>query len=447
MKWLLNKFETFADRPAIIDKGQIYSYHDLIYEIKFLVEYFHQQINRGQTVALISNYSAKSIAAFFALYEENQIITLITEDNIVELDFKLNILQPKIIIELINDRFAISRRIAENENKLISALTKSANSGLVLFSSGTSGNPKAIVHNLDLLFNKYKRDYTKVLNIIPLLGFDHIGGLDILLSQLSIGATITIPENRTPECICETIEKYNVNVISASPTFLNLMLISEAYKDYDLSSLQIIGYGSEPMPDWLLQKLNAIFEGVSFQQKYGLSETNALRIKSKSKNSLFFKLDDSSVEYKIVENELWLRGSSIFTGYINEMNDSLAGDGWFRTGDMIETDNEGYFRILGRKSDIINVGGEKVFPSEIESALLQLPFIKDCQVSAEKSVITGNIIIAHVVSTSELPFPEQKQEIRKFLLNKLERIKIPVKFIFIDSIQYNERMKKIRKTI
>lgn len=447
MKWLFEKFESFADRPAIIDKGQIYSYHDLLNETKSLLKNFQQQITSGNTVALIGKYSVKSIAAFFALYEENHIIALFTDDNGVELDFKLNILQPNIVVELINDQFVISRRIADKDNILIKALKQTADSGLVLFSSGTSGKPKAILHNLDSLINKYKRDYSKELNIIPLLGFDHIGGLDMMLSQIAIGATITIPENRTPEYICETIEKYRVNVISASPTFLNLLLISEASQDYDLSSLQIIGYGSEPMPDWLLQKLNAIFKGVSFQQKYGLSETNALRIKSKSKDSLFFKIDDSSVEYKIVENELWLRGSSIFSGYINSAEDAFSVDGWFRTGDIIEKDNEGYFRILGRKSDIINVGGEKVFPSEIESALLQLPFIQDCQVSAEKSVITGNIIIAHVVSSSELPFPLQKQEIRKFLLNNLERYKIPVKVIFVDSIQYNERMKKIRKTL
>ena len=121
-------------------------------------------------------------------------------------------------------------------------------------------------------------------------------------------------------------------------------------------------------------------------------------------------------------------------------------DGWFNTGDMIETDAEGFMKVLGRKSDIINVGGEKVFPAEIESALAEIPFIKDCQVFAEKSLITGNIIVANVVSSSDKPFSDQKNEIRKLLHNKLNRYKIPVKFYFVDTIIYNDRMKKIRKS-
>jgi acyl-CoA synthetase (AMP-forming)/AMP-acid ligase II len=112
---------------------------------------------------------------------------------------------------------------------------------------------------------------------------------------------------------------------------------------------------------------------------------------------------------------------------------------------MVETDDEGHIRILGRKSDIINVGGEKVFPSEVESVLMQLPFITDCQVSAAKSTITGNVVVAKVVSTSGLPLAEQKQEIRKFLLDRLSRYKVPVKISIVESIAYNERMKKIRK--
>ena len=445
MKWILDKFKQFADRPAIIEKGQSYSYSDLTRGIQSNIIIFKDQLIDGQIVALIGKYSFEAISAFFALYETNQIITLIIDEEITERDYKLKTLQPDIVIELQDGQLLISKRERSQNNKLIESLKHSGNAGLVLFTSGTTSEPKAILHNLDSIINTYKRDYTKDLNIIPLLGFDHIGGMDMMLSQFAIGATLTIPENRTPECICETIQKHNVNVISASPTFLNLLLISEAYKDYDLTSLRIIGYGSETMPEWLLKKLNAIFPWVSFQQKYGLSETNAIRVRSKSGDSLFFQIDDPSVESKIVDNELWLKIPSIFSGYLDISCDARSEDGWFRTGDLVETDDEGYIRVLGRKSDIINVGGEKVLPSEIESFLLQIPFITDCQVFAEKNMITGNIVVANVVSSSDLPIAEQKQEIRKFLLNRLKRYKVPVKFFFINAIPYNNRLKIIRK--
>jgi len=444
MKWLIEKFETFGDRTAVIDKGLHFSYKDLAVKIKFYIQLFRTQITARHTIALSGRYSFEAISAFFALYELNQVIALFTEEE-AEPENKLKILQPDFVIRLKGDNCVISKRTQDHSHKLIETLRNSGTSGLVLFTSGTTSEPKAIIHNLDSLIDQYRRDYTKDLNIIPLLGFDHIGGMDMMLSQLAIGATLTIPENRTPRYICETIEKYRVNVISASPTFLNLLLLSEAYHDCDLTSLQIIGYGSEPMPAWLLGKLNSIFPWVSFQQKYGLSETNAIRIRSKSKDSLFFKIDDPSVEFKIIDNELWLRSPSVFSGYLDVSINSVSTEGWFNTGDMVETDAEGFIKVLGRKSDIINVGGEKVFPAEIESFLLQIPFISDCQVFAEKSVITGNIVVANVVSTSKLPVGEQKQEIRNFLSGSLSRYKIPVKIFFVDAIHYNDRMKKIRK--
>jgi acyl-CoA synthetase (AMP-forming)/AMP-acid ligase II len=445
MKWLLNKFETFADRPAIIYKGLTYSYADLLNDIKLNISLFTNQFSAGETVALVGNYSFKTISAFFALYENNQIISPITNEEITELGSKLRMLRPDIVIELKAGLFTISKSESRQNNELISSLKHSGNAGLVLFTSGTTGEPKAILHNLDSIVDQYIRDYTKELNIIPLLGFDHIGGMDMMLSQFAISATLTIPDNRTPECICETIQKYKVNVISASPTFLNLLLISEAYKDYNLTSLKIIGYGSETMPGWLLKKLINLFPWISFQQKYGLSETNAIRIRSKAKDSLFFQIDDPLVEYKIVDNELWLKSPSIFTGYLDVSEDLKSEDGWLKTGDLVETDNEGFNKILGRKTDIINIGGEKVLPSEIESLLLEVPFIADCQVFGEKNMITGNIVVAEIVSTSDLPLTEQKQEIRKFLLNRLNRYKVPTKLCFVDNIAFNDRMKKIRK--
>ncbi len=445
MKWLPEKFALFADRLAIIAQGHGYSYTMLHLKISFYTETFKQQFASGTTVALVGKYSFETVSAFLALCETNQIIALFTGDEGTELEFKLGILQPTVVIEIRDGDCLISKRESVQEHTLVQSLKAAGNAGLVLFTSGTSGQPKALLHNLDTLIDQYKREYTRDLNIIPLLGFDHIGGMDMLLSQLAIGATLTIPESRTPEYICETIEKYGINVISASPTFLNLLLLSEAYRDFDLSSLRIIGYGSEPMPAWLLERLNTAFPWVSFQQKYGLSETNAIRIHSKSKDSLFFRIEDPSVEFKVVENELWLRGPSVFAGYLDAPAESISGEGWFNTGDRVETDEDGNIRILGRTSDIINVGGEKVFPSEVESALLQIPFISDCQVYAEKSIITGNVVVANVVSNSERPLAEQKQEIRSFLLGRINRYKVPVKISFVDAIAYNDRMKKIRR--
>ncbi len=319
MKWIVEKFESFGGRVAVIDNDIEYSYQKLFDKLKYYTDLFHGEIGTGQSVAYVGKYCFESIAIFFGLYETNQIISLIGADD-AELNKKLEIFQPNFIITLNKGLAEIRKNKLTTTDKLIQSFKNAGHIGLVIFTSGTTGIPKAILHNLDLLINSYKRDYTKDLNIIPLLGFDHIGGFDMMMSQLTIGATLTIADNRTPEKICETIERHHVNIISASPTFFNLLLLSEVYKSYDLRSLQMIGYGSEPMPEWILQKLTEAFPRVQFQQKYGLSETNAIRIKSKASESLFFKIDDPTVEYKIVDNELYLRCPSVFAGYLGQTN-------------------------------------------------------------------------------------------------------------------------------
>lgn len=443
MKWFIEKFSEFGNRPAVIDRGYTYSYSGLYAQILSTTREFNAKKQEPTGVIVLhGRLSFNLIAAFFALFELNQVIAVIAENDAEHL-IKINILKPSVLIKINEEKYEISNKPYQAGSGIIQALIRSGQSGMVLFTSGTTGKPKAILHNLDTLFEKYRRNYTKYLNCLPLLGIDHIGGFDILLSQMAIGAAITIPDERTPQDIAAAIARHRVNVISATPTFLNLLLVSEAYKEYDLSSLSIIGYGSEPMPEWLLKKLQDTFPKVTFQQKYGISETNAIRIKSKSSDSLFFKINDPQVEYQIVDSELWIKSPNIFKGYIDGEQHENPGE-WYETGDLVECDEEGYIRILGRKSEIINVGGEKVFPTEVESLIMQLPFVKDCRVSAEKNLVTGNIVVADIVSISPSDINFQKAEIRKYLLDRIERFKIPVKINFIESIEYSNRLKKKR---
>ncbi len=443
MKWFLEKFMEFNDRPAVIDKGKTYSYSELYTQILTITRNLQSfDLNSPGVVTLKGRFSFKLIASFFALFENNHTIAILAENDNEWLS-KTNLLEPDASINIIEEQTAIIKLSFHARSGLMKSMIVSGHSGMVLFTSGTTGKPKAILHDLDILLEKYRRNYIKDLNCLPLLGIDHIGGFDILSSLMAIGATITIPEDRSPQGIAAAIERHKVNVISATPTFLNLFLLSEVYKEFDLTSLSIIGYGSEPMPEWLLKQLNHTFPGVSLQQKYGISETNAIRIKSKSDKSLFFKIDDPQVEFQIVEHELWIKSPNVFHGYLGDKENETC-DGWYKTGDIVEKDDEGYLHILGRKSDIINVGGEKVFPSEIEQVIIQLPYVNDCRVYAEKSLITGNIVVADIHSTSTIDLNDQRKEIRKYLLDRIARHKIPVKINFVESIEYSDRLKKKR---
>ncbi len=446
MNWLLEKINAFGNRKAIFHKERTISYSELSRLIEHYSAIIASKIPRKSVTAIISDYTPEAIACFLALSANKNIIVPVTSANEKEQKERIEESYTDVIINLTASNIEISEtNDSRPKHNLIKHLQTGGASGLVLFSSGTTGKPKAMLHNLDNLQDAYKRDYVKDLNTLIFLAFDHIGGIDTLFRQLAIGAAITIPENRNPEHICMLIEKHRINVLPASPTFLNLLLISEAYKSYDLSSLKIIGYGAEPMPEHLLKRLISVFPDTEIQQKFGTSETSAFRVTGLSPGSLFMKIDDQNVEYRIVENELWLKSKTQISGYLNQPMENFTEDGWFKTGDIVETAEDGYIKITGRSSEIINVGGEKVLPSEVESVLFKMPEIADCMVYAESNAITGQIVAADVVLKDNTNVSSIKKKIRSFCNDKLDIFKIPAKINIVSNTNFNERFKKIRR--
>jgi acyl-coenzyme A synthetase/AMP-(fatty) acid ligase len=275
--------------------------------------------------------------------------------------------------------------------------------------------------------------------------FDHIGGLNTLFNCLSIGSILTIPENRRPDHICYLIEKFKINILPSSPTFLNLLLIGKSFEKYDLSSLRMITYGTETMPESLLVKLKEVLPSVKLIQTFGTSETGIIKTTSKSSESTLMKIDDPDQEFKIVEGELWLRSKTQILGYINHNNESFTDDGWFKTGDLVEKFEDGYLRIVGRSKEVINVGGEKVLPSEIESVILELHEIHDCKARGVTNAITGQIVVVDVVINKDCISNEIKSIIRNHCRKKIDLYKVPAKINIVESIEFSDRFKKIRQ--
>ena len=350
------------------------------------------------------------------------------------------------IFTIDNEQFSSNKLHAENEkHKYIEKLVQDRRAGLVLFSSGSTGKPKAMLHDLDTLMQGYRGKRQKEINTLIFLTFDHIGGIDTLLRIFSIGGTITIPASRQPEEISRLIERHQVNVLPSSPTFLNLLLLSGLHQKYDLSSLKIIAFGAEPMPESLLLRLRKLFPDIELQQKFGTSETNAIKVTSRSSDSLFMKLDDPNLEHRVVDGELWLKSKTQVLGYLNAPMDDFTEDGWFKTGDLVEASEDGYIKIIGRNKEIINVGGEKVLPSEVESVLLEMDEFSDVMVYGEQNQITGESVAVDVVLMREIDKREAKKAIRRFCRERLDPYKIPTKITVVDQTNYGERFKKIRR--
>ena len=441
MSFILDKFKSFNSKNAIVFEDRIYTYEEFVKQIKDYKNILDKHNISSKVVVILGDYSFYNLALFFALYENKNIIVPITsnikkvQDDFIEESFCQTIIktdEKNLLIQNLKTTFS---------HNMIDNLREKNSSGLILFSSGSTGKPKAMIHNLDTLIDSFKDKKEKSMNMLVFLMFDHIGGLNTVFNALCMGACLIIPKIKDAKTICELIEKYKIMVLPSSPTFLNLILISEEYKNYDLSSLRMITYGTETMPQSLLLKLKEVFPKVKFLQTFGTSETGISTTSSKSSNSLFMKLEDINGEYKIVENELWLRSKTQVLGYLNASMDSFTSDGWFKTGDLVEVDGE-YIKIIGRAKEVINVGGQKVLPSEIESIILEMEEISDCMVYGEKNAITGQTVVCDVVLNNKIE--NIKKRVRVFCKDRLDTYKIPTKVNVVDKTNFSDRFKKIR---
>jgi acyl-CoA synthetase (AMP-forming)/AMP-acid ligase II len=278
--------------------------------------------------------------------------------------------------------------------------------------------------------------------MLSFLLFDHIGGINTMLYALSNGGCMVTLEDRAPDAVCAAIERWKVQVLPTSPTFLNLLLLGEAWRGHDLSSLELVTYGTEMMPERTLQRLHALFPKVDLLQTYGLSEVGILRSKSRAPDSLWIKVGGEGYATRVVDGMLEIKASSAMLGYLNAPSPFTA-DGWFMTKDMVEVDGD-YVRFLGRRSEIINVGGEKVYPAEVEEALLGMEGVEQVLVSGEKSAITGQMVAAVVRLSTGESAAQFRGRMREFCAGKLAPFKIPQKVTLSAEPLHNARFKRIR---
>jgi acyl-CoA synthetase (AMP-forming)/AMP-acid ligase II len=225
-----------------------------------------------------------------------------------------------------------------------------------------------------------------------------------------------------------------------------MLILSEAYARYDLSSLKYITYGAEVMPETTLKKCTELFPNVTLLQKFGTTEVGTLRSKSKSNDSTWVKIGGEGYQIRVVEGILHIKAQSAILGYLNAPS-PFTDDGWFITNDLVEVDGD-YMRILGRKQEVINVGGEKVNPAEVENVIYELENVNEVSIFGEHNAILGNIICAKV---SMVDAGQDKKafisQIKAHCASKLERYKVPVKIEVVDYRLHSDRFKKMRLTL
>ena len=448
---LRERMEQNSSRIAIVSNSQEYTYRELALEIAKKENLFKALgIGPNDIVKVVGEFSFESIASLFALFflKANVIPLTVTAND--KLQKYLQALKADFIIEACHDfivqKLENSPRVEQDEIWRQN-LPKNAG-GLIVFTSGSTGVPKAIIHDVDSLCYRYLEN-KEALSSICFLLFDHMGGINTVLFLLFRGGTAVNISERNVEVVCQAIEKYKVQLLPTTPSFLSQLLMSRAYAEYDLSSLKVISYGTEVMNESVLKKLNQVLPNCILKQTYGLSETGVLQIKSKSNDSLWFKFIDSGVDYKIENEVLWIKTKSNLLGKILFEEDGLKleknNDEWFCTNDLVQVDGE-YLLILGRQTDIINVGGLKVYPREVENCIQQLPFIDDVFVKGKKNLLLGQMVVAYILLDESIEKTEAEKLIKKHCHENLEKFKVPSQFIFKWENFVNDRFKKVRNT-
>jgi len=311
--------------------------------------------------------------------------------------------------------------ILGNQKELIEKLSNpSENWKITLFTSGTTGIPKKISHDFKTITR-----FVKVTerNKESVWGFaynpTHIAGIQVFFQALLNGNSIIRLFGLDTKNIYTEIKNNGITHISATPTFYRLLLPCNK----TFPSVERITSGGEKFNDKTFKQLKEIFPNAKITNVYASTEAGTLFA---SQNDIFTVRQEYESLIHIENNELLIHSS-----LMGRTETKI--DEWYNTGDVIEIVSQKpfKFRFVNRKSEMINVGGYKVNPLEVEEAILTLTGIKNVRVYSKSNSVLGNIICCDVVASSN---KLTESSIRKFLQSKIQEFKIPRIIRFVEKL-------------
>lgn len=441
--WYVDRLRSYGTATAIIGGGQELSYCELVEICSARRRLFIKSgITLGSKVAIVGDFSAHTTATVVALASIGAVTIPFSHSSTVEMERALNVSGCDFVLSNVDSSgIQVQSKKIVVEHRYFGQLRKDESPGLVLFTSGTTGTPKGIVHDFARMLERFRKG-GRSYRAVPLLMFDHFGGFNTMYGLMSSRSTIVMISDRSVDSVCRAVEEHRIELLPATPSFLALLIAAGAPTKYDLSSLKKITYGTEMMPTSLLNRVVEAFPNCKLQQTYGLSEVGVLSSKSEQDNSTWIRVGGPGFETKIVDGVLWIRSEYSMLGYLGEGDVHSNLDGWFNTKDRVEVRGE-YIRFLGRDSDLINVAGQKVMPTEVEDCLLQLPYISEVRVSSKPHNLLGQVVHADLVLRSEAESID-KRAIRQHCKEHLAAYKVPQSISVVSAIGLTSRLKKQR---
>lgn len=390
-------------------------------------------IRSGQVVALIGDYSPQSILSLLQLIDLGVILVPLTAATRSQHEYFFEQAKVDVIIE----GTEVRHRSHDNSHDFLEKLRSLGHAGLVLFSTGTTGQPKAILHDLTFFLKRFETP-RPTLRTMNFLLFDHIGGLNTLLHTLFNKGVVIAPASRSVEGVLDTCAAHEVELLPTTPTFLRLMLMSGLVPDHVPDCLKIITYGTERMDQPTLDELCALLPNVDFRQTFGMSELGIVRVKSEARDSLFMQVGGEGVETRVVDDVLHIRSATRMLGYLNAPS-PFDEDGWYDTKDVVEQ-RDGRYRVVGRVTEVINVGGLKFMASDVEKVALTFPGVELAKAAGKDNPITGQHVELRLQPHAATNV--NKSELKNFLEGQLQSHMMPRR-ISIGDIAVGHRFKRV----
>jgi len=483
---------SIGNKPAFIFKDQPVTYSQLLARAQRFAHALQKLgVRPDDKVAIMLNNCPEFIVTYFAcayigavavpvniFYKERELEYLLRDSDSVALvanpafaehfskiENKPHLFRHLVVNGTYREGLEFSKLEADAPLSPFNALCAEDSVVEILYTSGTTGQPKGtmlthanLFFHADVIVNLLKLgDSDRALMVVPAF---HGFGITVILCSLVTGSSFVLLDPFNPVEIFEQIEKHKITFIPMVVA-MYFMLINHADRGkYDLSSLRIGISGASAMPAQLMKDSSSALN-IKILEAWGLTECSASATMQRA--DLTYKEGSVGLAYPGVKvgvmdesgkllgagevGELVIQGPLVMKGYYKkpqETAEALRG-GWLHTGDMGYYDKDGYFFMVDRKKELINVGGEKVFPREVEELMYKHPAVADAVLIPQKDEKLGEIPVAIVVPRAGATLSEK--DMQDFLSDKMARFKVPRRVYIVQQVPRSPVGKILKKEL
>jgi len=476
-------------KTAVISKDEEITFQELNRRVHALAAHLQKEgLRHGDRVGILLPNSTAIPLSYFATQKIGAVTVILDarlkgkelEGVLRDADLKLLIVHAQLFGEIeetfktmtaipvwvvaVEGERSFEKRFCAPESEIDLPVLHAGDDALILYTSGTTGEPKGVVLSYQNL-----AQYPLVMRKLGItdgstmrgciLPMSHIVGPVVCNELAERGYTLVIFDQINPITLLEGIQRHRVTVFESVPIVFQLLLGVKNLSSYDTSSVKVAAMMGTSIPVPLLNAFQSAQPHIKVIQGYGLTETSPMitLVDPAQANEKLGSIGRAvpGVEVNIIDEhghelgdeepgEIITRGPHVMKGYFRrpEATAMRIRDGWLYTGDVGKRDRDGYFYHLGRRDDMIITGGLNVYPAEVENLIYTYPGVQDAIVFAIPDIKRGHVIGAAVVPRSGANLLEK--ELLVFLRANLANFKVPDKIVLRESLPRTSSGKTVR---